>query len=256
MFWDQAEQVTKQALAKGRLFPIATKPSVVVQDGIPFLLHTKLDNYQKKPKIGNKSSNPFLPYEPDMYVGDAGEFHVCLLNKFPVLSPHLLICTREFVPQTQLLTLADFEAWLLGFTEPDVVGFYNGGEIAGASQMHRHMQLVRAAVPIAAIIHCGGLGCKHQLYCFTALNAKELFAAYQQAMYQLALINADQCLPHNIVLTQEWLLIVPRTQAHINQILVNGLNYTGRFLLKNDEQRQWLQNYGLLKLLTECGQPQ
>ncbi|WP_222937699.1 DUF4922 domain-containing protein [Spartinivicinus ruber] len=255
MFWDQAEQVTEQALAVGSLLPIATQPSVIEEAGIQFLLHTKLKTFNKKTAVSNKKvTNPFLPFEQDMYVGEAGDSHVCLLNKFPVLLHHLLICTRRYEAQTLPLTLENFEAWLLGVTTPDVLGFYNGGEAAGASQMHRHMQLVKTEIPMVKIISSGNLAFKHQLYYFTDLKAEDLFSAYQEAMYQLGLIIDGQCLPYNILLTKQWMLILPRTKAQLNELLVNGLNYTGRFLVKNNEQAQWLRQYGFLRVLAECGQ--
>ena len=97
---------------------------------------------KRGPDAKPRRENPFLPYEPELHVADLGDEHVCLLNKFPVMRDHALIVTREFVDQQEPLRPADFAAvWpLLG--ETGGLGFYNAGELAGASQRHRHFQVV------------------------------------------------------------------------------------------------------------------
>ena len=65
-----------------------------------------------------------------------------MLNKFNVVEHHLLIVTRHFEHQDTPLTPADWEAWWACLAEYDGLGFYNGGTIAGASQTHKHLQLV------------------------------------------------------------------------------------------------------------------
>ncbi len=67
---------------------------------------------------------------------------MAILNKFNVVDNHLLIVTREFEQQRSLLTLRDFEALWRCLNEYDSLGFYNGGPEAGASQPHKHLQLV------------------------------------------------------------------------------------------------------------------
>ncbi len=87
-------------------------------------------------------ANPFLPYEADLYVTDISETHLCLLNKFNVVDHHFLIVTREYEPQETWLTLADFEALVRCLAEVEGLAFFNGGTTAGASQPHKHLQVV------------------------------------------------------------------------------------------------------------------
>ena len=252
MFWIEAEKVAQQALAKGCLMPIATDPITIEQKGIGYILYIKNKNARKKIVHTKSPQNPFLPYEQAMFVGAAGETHVCLLNKFPVLSPHLLICTRNFVEQTQPLTLIDFNAWLLGFDGAGILGFYNAGSRAGASQPHRHIQLVKTKIPLEQMFFRGELPFRHWLVRFENLDAEALFNAYQQGMNQLGLFSDSGCQPYNLLLTTNWMLIVPRSKESLNGIFVNGLNYAGLFLVKNKQQGEWLKDYGLLDLLLEC----
>jgi ATP adenylyltransferase len=271
MLWNRAEEVAKKALTDGYLMPIATSHSLVEQDGVGFVLY-RVDgaNGQSKPSqyLAKGSVDPFLPYQQELLVAELDPDYVCLLNMFPVLSPHLLICTRDFVEQEKPLTMADFSAWLRGFERPglcnppEVLGFYNSGPTAGASQPHRHMQLVQTPVAMADRILNGRLGFCHYLVKYPQLDGQLLFSHYQQAMQQLGLnpVNGTHssntkpyiAKPYNILLTERWMLIVPRCNNGIKGVSANGMNYAGLFLVKNEQQAQWLCNYGLLKFLMRC----
>ena len=50
--------------------------------------------------------------------------------------------TRAFEEQTDLLNLEDFAALWFCLQEIDGLAFFNGGKIAGASQRHKHLQLI------------------------------------------------------------------------------------------------------------------
>jgi ATP adenylyltransferase len=87
------------------------------------------------------SVNPFLPYDPDLFVADISDTHLALLNKFNVIDNHLLIVTRNVESQEALLDLADFQSLITCMAEFDGIGFYNAGAAAGASQAHKHLQI-------------------------------------------------------------------------------------------------------------------
>lgn len=251
--WVAAERVAQAALKRGSLLPIATSPRAVEQGGGSFQLHVRTANADKKPLPSSPHNpNPFLPYDPAMYVADVGEQHVCLLNKFPVLSPHLLICSREFIAQITPLTLSDFTAWVAGLESEDTLGFYNSGPGAGASQMHRHMQLVKSDVPLRNWILRGELPFVHRLTLFETLEADQLLLDYQAGLDDMNLIEDNSCKPYNLLLTRQWMLMIPRSTIGVQGVLANGLNYAGHFLIKNEEQGAWLAEYGFLKFLADC----
>ena len=260
MFWTKAEQVVERALENGSLLPITTEATAIVENGIEFLGHVVTNNAAKKFTSAKKQDNPFLPYEEDMYVADAGKGHVCLLNKYPVLNPHLLICSREFISQTAPLELQDFAAWIMGFDHDEVLGFYNGGTMAGASQSHRHMQLVKTAIPLEDAILSHSLPFEHRLYRFDSLNSERLYLCYLAGLKELGLsgmqglTDESQCKPYNLILTKKWMLLVPRVTNNIHGVFANGINYSGRFLVKQPEQLAWLQQYGIMRFLGECSQ--
>ncbi|MGF1700115.1 phosphorylase [Photobacterium makurazakiensis] len=266
MFWATAEEVSESALQVGALMPIATDAEEVEEEGVCYLTHVLTPNAKKKPiaeqtiakKIiaRNMKANPFLPYEQALFVAEAGSEHVCLLNKFPVLSPHLLICSKEFVPQSSLLNQADFDSWLLGFTEPDVFGFFNSGPVAGASQLHRHMQLVRTPIPLNTIISEGSFPFSHCVFPIDNhhLAAEYLYDYYHDAIDALGLGKGrgGELSPYNLLLSRNWMVVIPRTKNNIQGVFSNGFNYSGRFLVKSVEHQQWLIRYGLMNYLKEC----
>lgn len=92
------------------------------------------------------SFNPFLPYDKSMYVQDVGPAHVLLLNKFNVVEDHVLVVTKDFEEQSSLLNAADFAAMWQVLREVDGLAFYNAGQVAGASQRHKHLQVIGGKV--------------------------------------------------------------------------------------------------------------
>ena len=47
-------------------------------------------------------------------MADLSSTHLLLLNKFNVVAHHLLVVTRQFEPQSDLLNAADFDAaWIV-----------------------------------------------------------------------------------------------------------------------------------------------
>ncbi|MDV5168433.1 DUF4922 domain-containing protein [Photobacterium rosenbergii] len=253
--WEKAARVSECALADGSLMPIVTDAQVIVEEGITYFGHVVTANATKKFRATSTQGNPFLPYEESLYVADVGKEHVCLLNKFPVLSPHLLICSKAFVPQQTCLSLSDFQGWLEGFVYPDVFGFYNNGPIAGASQTHRHMQLVRSPIPLEQVIAAGELPFAHQLAPLKALDAEALYDSYLSMMARLGLLAETpdgNCDPYNLLLTERWMLLFPRSKNNIEGVFANGINYSGRFLVKREEQLDWLKQYGLMNYLANC----
>ena len=121
-----------------------THTEYVEDGGLRFLIHVlaNLSRKEKARKQQGKSApaNPFLPYDPDLYVTDISPTHLCLLNKFNVVDNHFLIVTRAYEPQEHWLTQGDFEAIAHCVSELDGLVFFNGGTAAGASQPHKHVQ--------------------------------------------------------------------------------------------------------------------
>jgi len=272
--WQALERTSRSALAKRALRPIPTRFDFVEQEGARFLVRVmanlaRKDKARKAQEAKGKDYNPFLPYEQDLFVGDLSPTHVGLINKFNVVDHHLLILTRDFEDQDRLLNLADFEALWVCLAQINGLTFYNGGKDAGASQRHKHLQLVPLpltpegpAVPMEALLSGDdgkadlpfpnafvrmGPGCKHK----PEQSAVTMYAAYRSAMAWLGLWGTDgtQAGAYNLIATREWLLLVPRARERYQGIAVNALGFAGTFLVRNEEQLQLLRQIGPLNLL-------
>lgn len=138
-----------RALAAGALQPVATTARLIADGGMRFVVRVAVGLEEKAAAAtAVPPRNPFLPYEEALFVAALTPDHVLLFNKFNVIDRHLLIVTRAFEDQETLLTPADWAALWCCLDDVGGLGFYNGGQAAGASQPHKHLQLV--PLPLAA----------------------------------------------------------------------------------------------------------
>ncbi|KAF9431430.1 bifunctional AP-4-A phosphorylase/ADP sulfurylase [Entomortierella beljakovae] len=95
--------------------------------------------------------NPFLPHSPALYVSDIGEEHKILLNKFCIVEKHFLIITKEFHRQTEPLTPEDLVSVWIALkslkNSENALAYFNCGSRSGASQPHKHMQVLPLETP-------------------------------------------------------------------------------------------------------------
>jgi ATP adenylyltransferase len=276
--WHNIVKRTQAALACGSLQPIATKYEWLEEAGVNFLVRI-IDNLvrkdqAKRKQLNNKEFNPFLPYEKELFVSDISATHLCLLNKYNVVDYHILIVTRSFEDQETWLTLADFEAMWLSLAEINGLAFYNGGKEAGASQKHKHLQLIplpimEASTPIDTVIAAtiwddAGIG-NSPLFPFShaiaGFDFRQIFTP--QEMAEITLKLYDQLLKrvglsitgnkqtgaYNLLATRQWMMIIPRQQESFKSISINALGFAGALLVRNNEQLQSLKNVGPLTVL-------
>jgi sulfate adenylyltransferase (ADP) / ATP adenylyltransferase len=286
---------TESALKTGALQSIPTECTWVEESGIQFMVRVlanleRKDRAQKNrerqnsvPRSQSSSPkspefNPFLPYEEALYVADVSPTHGALLNKYNVVDHHLLLITRAFESQDSWLTRADFEALAVGLAAIDGLGFYNGGKVAGASQRHKHLQLIPLPLApaafrlpmeplLAAATVVDGVGRSPQLPFVHAIAPfpHDLFHAPEQAA-QIALeryyalvaaIGLDSTAPeargYNLLATREWMLLVRRSQESFDQIAINALGFAGSFFVRNAAELQRLKHHGPLCVLKQVG---
>ena len=86
--------------------------------------------------------NPFLPCDQDLMIAPIGEQHNLILNKFPVQIGHMLLITNEWAPQKGWLNINDWKALEIVNEDTSGLWFFNSAPHAGASQPHRHLQLL------------------------------------------------------------------------------------------------------------------
>ena len=279
---------TRHAVSIGALQRIETEQRVIADAGVNFLvravssLQRKRDDRQqirKKERASGQAFDPFLPPEPDLTVGGLSDTHIAVLNKFNVLDHHLLIVTRRFEPQEMLLTRADLEALGLALSEIDGLGFYNGGGEAGASQRHKHLQLVPlplapglSEVPMASLFPSGveplalaSISRLPFLHAFCRLprglwedpgRAAELvFDRYLGMLERCGLRTRErdgielQSAPYNLLVQRGWMLRIPRSKEHWEQISVNALGYAGSLFVRDGDELRRVVETGPMGVL-------
>ncbi|KAL0218300.1 hypothetical protein RCL1_009148 [Eukaryota sp. TZLM3-RCL] len=107
-----------------------------------------------KPTFKSQTTNPFLPYHPESFISELTNEHVLLLNKFVAVDGHCLIVTKEFHPQFLPLTFSDSCAVAKCLREIDSFIYYNCGQRTGASQPHKHLQLIPLPLSREPYIYC------------------------------------------------------------------------------------------------------
>lgn len=266
----------------GQLLP--TTMEVIEQDGIPFQVRVLESPAIKKTANATRSRvDPFLPYDPDLFVAPISETHIAILNKFTVVEHHLLIVTRAFEDQRCQLTQKDCEALLIGLTEIDGLGFYNVGHEAGASQSHKHLQLVGldatiAPLPIEPLLRFAQMddmiGTIPRLpfrHAFAAMdsdwtNPEKDSGASLHSCYRKLLTAAGLSVdatasshaltaPYNLLVTRRWMLVVPRSQKCFEGISINALGFAGAFLVKDRQQLDTLRKFGPMTALQHVTGP-
>ncbi len=292
--WQDIVKATHNALRIGAQIPLPTEYEFVEDNSIRFFvrilsrLHEKDEARKKQHEeslAGQKTVNPFLPYDKNMFVTDISETHIALLNKFNVVEHHLLIVTRDFEDQEILLTLHDFEALWACMSEYNSFGFYNGGEEAGASQRHKHLQMVPLplapegpSIPIEPLLKQAhfddklgtipGLPFRHVFAILKENNvdfpygiAKKTLSLYSSMLERLGLetprtdILTRQSTPYCLLLTRQWMLLVPRSREFFDSISINSLGFAGALLVRDKEQLDLLKKKGPLSVLKSVALP-
>jgi ATP adenylyltransferase len=291
--WESLTARTARAQSTGALQPIPTSFEFVEEGGVRFLVRV-LSNLARKDEErwrrereagAGREVNPFLPCEEELFVGDLTDTHRCLLNKFNVVAHHLLIVTRLFEEQDDYLTDSDFTAMLIGLAEYASLAFYNGGVVAGASQRHKHLQLVPLPlaaegprVPIDPVIgkvrYEGKIGTSpafpfvhvvapvdpHWIR-FPLESGEAMRRAFHLMLRAVGMESGEDPLserqkgPYNFIATREWMLLVPRSEEFFDGTSVNSLGFAGALLVRSREEMERLKARGPMTALRGVAVP-
>jgi len=291
--WQRMLRTTEHALASGALRSYPTSQVFIEDGGVRFFVRVlkaledkaAARDHQGKEAGAGRNANPFLPPEKDLTIADITDTHIAVLNKYNVVDHHLLIVTRRFEDQETLLTLRDFEALWLCMAEYDGLGFYNGGREAGASQRHKHLQIVplpltaeRPRIPIEPLLHASGpmsvpgtLSVLPFRHSFVRLRydmaerpreaALETFDLYTAMLGSVGMstpgasILPRQSLPYCLLVTRQWMLLVPRSREHCEAISLNALAFAGSFYVANELLLERLRSVGPMHALKAVSMP-
>ncbi|CAD8205683.1 unnamed protein product [Paramecium pentaurelia] len=254
------------------------------EQGIEF--HIKLVKSLAKKPVGHQQNiNPLIePFQPGQLVMKLQNYNI-LLNKFPVNPYHTLLVPQQFIHQTEkfskeYLSLAyDVLSAVEGFA------FFNSHPEAGASLDHKHFQIVpKSAYQSANILnHIKEWWfersvrqpnkftklrylkkTKHFIYffnqdilqnknCDEQQQQNQLYEAYEKLLMKCQ-VNDIRDLKHNLIMTQEFLMIVVRKQATFNGVSLNAVGFTGSLLAKNEQECEKLKQTRIIEILENLAQ--
>ena len=265
--WERALLCTERALQSGALVPLATTlEDLPGEEATTFELRHLAGATPKHLREAGPKPNPFRPWDQRLEVDQIGEDHVLILNKFPVQIGHMLLITRDWAPQSGWLNASDWSA--LNSVDQNTTGlwFFNSNPNAGASQPHRHLQLLprREGEQICPregwfLRFNSNNDDQNLLRQFirverlSEFNASALKATYQRLCENLHLGSPNEDpLPkfaYNLLLTRSWMAVIRRCREGVHGFSVNALGFAGCLLSTNGSRLSWLKKEGPDELL-------
>ena len=272
LIWKQALDCSESALAASALVPLPTSVfSLSGAQGLDFELRQLTGNTPKHLRAAGPRPNPFRPWDRRLAVRSVGAHHTLILNKFPVQIGHMLLITSEWAPQSGWLTQLDWQA--LAAVDQDTTGlwFFNSGPDAGASQPHRHLQLLPRWVgqPVCPRERwyrtrlsrsCKAGGDLLEQSCAVApleppFSGERLSETYLSLCRSLGIGSPEEIdmprHPYNILLCRNWMAMVRRSRDGVHGFSVNALGFAGYLLATEHSDRNWLDQMGPEELLRE-----
>ncbi len=271
--WKAGLQRSDGARAVQALVPLATE-LLVRPSAEPFMVRRLLSATPKHLRASGPRPNPFLPWDPRLEVALLGQSHVVLLNKYPVQPGHLLLITQHWQPQSGWLQASDWQAVAELDADTGGLWFFNSCAASGASQPHRHLQLLprpaeASSCPLAELIlqqlehqqprwpwryaisrrlpHPGVEGASPREV------ARDLEQHYRHHAGLLELGDPQHDPqprhPYNLLFTDHWFMSVRRQQEHCAGFSVNALGFAGYLLATEASDLDWLEQQGPWQLL-------
>lgn len=243
-----------------------------------------------RPGKGTQKFNPFENPEPELTIvedfGDENQFRI-VYNKFPVVPRHIMLLTKAFKSQTTPLSpdeLTGTYAILKKLAEDKNdkwFAFYNCGEESGASQPHKHIQFM--TLPKGFSSYCEKIALKSEAFIpdtkreplqdgnlpfahyiarlpnnIEELESDDLIMYFSSLLQRALTTLRDNEVPHisyNVIMTLEYMMIVPRSNGTFNGLGVNSCGMVGLFLFKSREILDMIKNAGLEKVFEHCCLP-
>lgn len=268
--WGQALEVSRQALQCGALVPLDTR--LIEEPALaPFLLRELCSAPPRHLRPEGPRPNPFLPWDPPLQVDRLETGHVLLLNKYPVQEGHLLVITSDWQPQSGWLRPRDWQAVARVAADTGGLWFFNSSGTAGASQPHRHLQLLprrsdQESCPLAPLLREQLQGSRPPWPWAYRLSRRDdpraggdLPELYRRHCRELEIGTAEQdeapLQSYNLVFDDHWFLTVRRRQERQAGFSVNGLGFAGYLLSTPGSDLEWLRRHGPWALLAAVAAP-
>ena len=268
IYWEKALQKTKISISTKSLFPLNTTDITKnLYKGSDFIIRELDITKFKKNKLIGPKINPFRPWDNILEIDSIGKDHQLILNKYPVQLGHILLITKEWKEQNGWIDIKDWEA--INEVNKDTTGlwFFNSGPLAGASQPHRHIQLLRRDPSELTcprenwILNFNNVNYKNQrLYkniiikkFSKSLNDENIYEIYKDLSYKLGLgdpiTDKKPRHPYNLIFTNSWMVLIKRKRDNLHGISINALGYAGYILVTQKSNIDYLKKIGPEKFL-------
>lgn len=274
--WTRIVDTYETASRSGAAFKTQTQVEVLTdpESNLSFVLRIS-ESLQQKPKSEPLPThnppppkrNPFLPYDEALWVSHLSESHTMLLNKFNLLDRHVLIVTREFESQEDPLNSRDISATkdVLQSMPQGGVAFFNCGPLSGASQPHKHTQIVPLPLSDSLSLPLDELyktSVQNQASLLKDLpflafgvgldgteGIQRLLRDYQDLLEKAKRRLGDDFGSYNLIWTKNWMILIPRSQAGSGPCNLNSLGFAGTIFVKSKEESEYVKNIGPMKIL-------
>ncbi|MCY3538040.1 MAG: ATP adenylyltransferase [Synechococcus sp. SB0662_bin_45] len=264
----RAQAVGATALAQGALCPMPTD-LLMLPKAAGAEVRRLLRRRPRGSSERRSQANPFLPPDQRLVLRAWGPAHTLLLNKYPIRPGHLLLITNGDQPQSGWLSSQDWQAAAALLERQDGLLFFNSGPVAGASQPHRHLQLLprlpgRPCFPWEPWINQPNGVYPWRLRKTSLLRRDGDLAATMDRLYgqQLASLGLGSAREHgqpqgayNLLITADWFITVPRRREEHQGVNINALGFAGMVLVTDQTSPAWLAAGGdVLSVLQAVGE--
>ena len=268
IYWEKALSRTKTSKIKNSLFPLNTvNITSKIYEGNDFIIR-KLDisKFKRNKEIGPRL-NPFKPWDKDLEIDSIGNYHHLILNKYPVQLGHILLITNDWKCQSGWLDIEDCEAIKKVNNDTTGLWFFNSGPLAGASQPHRHIQLLRR--------DSNELNCPREKWFLdftnenssydkfknnivikkfsSYLNNENIYEDYLNLSNKLGLgCPKEDNQPkqaYNLLLTNKWMVLIKRKTDNVQGVSINALGFAGYILVTKKSNIKYIKQNGPEELL-------
>ncbi|KAL5405387.1 hypothetical protein PMIN03_008504 [Paraphaeosphaeria minitans] len=239
----------------------------------PHHIGAKLNATHSNHQQWGPGSDLFCP-DPRMKLAQLNGTHDLAFNMFCTDRPQFLILTLDsYRRQYELLDAADFQAALDMLCIPglgaELYMIFNGGEAAGCSREHKHLQGLRGpppafshfveeelrrTVPFQFFAH-------HFLSGFAGVTGEQMVRVYasliEQAKETLGLPKSAIVVPHGAFMWKDWLVVIPRRKSGIEGTRASAATagMMGSVWLSEDGPVEDWVKLGLREVLGELGVP-
>ncbi len=262
--------MSERARREGALIPLDTR-ILPIPSADPFLVRQLLTATPRHLRQGGPKPNPFLPWDVPLQVDLLEPGHVLLLNKYPVQEAHLLVITREWRPQAGWIEASDWQAVSAVSQDTGGLWFFNSGARSGASQPHRHLQLLprragERSCPLAPLFLAQLTGRElpwNWAYHISPRTdpggGSDLEDLYLRHSCALGLGDPARdphpLHPYNLLFDDQWFMTVRRLHEHGAGFSVNALGFAGFLLSTERSDLGWLERHGPWALLESVAAP-